>query len=132
MIRRIARARSSPHIIDMSKDVTRDDGPERPRVEPEIVGPGENFRSRRDRERIFMQFEGIDGIHRILIARPGWPAIIATILILGLLVAIIFIVLAGIVVLWIPLLIIGILAALVSGSARVYWNRIKGFLSGRR
>jgi len=116
----------------MPNDIDPNRGPERPRAEPEIIGPGEDFRSRRERSSVFVQFEGMDGIHRILIARPGWPAIIATILILGLLVAIIFIVLAGIVVLWIPLLILGILAALVSGTARSYWNRMRNFLFGPR
>ena len=112
-------------------DNTPDRGPERPRLEPEIIPPGTNYRPRRGPDDPFMQFEGRDGIHRIFIARPGWPAIIAALLIIGLFTAIVFIVLAGIVVLWIPIVIIGILAAIVPGVARLYWTRVKGFL-GRR
>jgi hypothetical protein len=111
-------------------DNTPDRGPERPRVEPEIIPPGTNYRPRREGDP-FMQFEGRDGIHRIFIARPGWPAIIAALLIVGLFTAIVFIVLAGIVVLWIPIVVIGILAAIVPGIARLYWGRVKAFL-GRR
>jgi hypothetical protein len=116
----------------MSNDVTPGHEPERPRAEPEIIGPGEAFRPQRDRDNIFMQFEGRDGVHRIFIARPGWPAIMAALLIFGLFAAIVFVVLAGIVVLWIPIVILGVLAAIVPATARMYWGRIKGFLSGGR
>jgi hypothetical protein len=116
----------------MSKDVTPGHEPERPRVEPEIIAPGEKFRPRGGRDNIFMQFGGSDGMHRIFIVRPGWPAIIAALLIFGLFAAIVFIVLAGIVVLWIPIVILGILAAIVPAAARMYWGRIRGFLSGGR
>jgi hypothetical protein len=118
----------------MSNDITPERGPERPRVEPEIIGPGETFQSqsRRDRDNVFMQFGDGAGIYRIFIARPGWPAIIAALLVIGLFTAIVFIVLAGLVVLWIPLVVLGIVAAIISGSARTYWSRIKGFLSGQR
>ncbi len=115
----------------MSKDITPGRGPEQPRVEPEIAGPGENFRPRRDRENIFT-FESPDGMHRIFIARPGWPTVIAALLIIALFVAIVFVVLAGLVVLWIPIVILGILAAIVPSAVRLYWSRIKGFLSGGR
>ena len=116
----------------MSNDVTPGREPERPRVEPEIIAPGENFRPRGGRDNIFMQFGGGDSVHRIFIARPGWPAIIAALLIFGLFAAIVFVILAGIVVLWIPIVILGILAAIVPATARMYWGRIKGFLSGGR
>ena len=43
-----------------------------------------------------------------------------------------FVVLAGLVVLWIPIVILGILAAIVPSAVRLYWSRIKGFLSGGR
>jgi hypothetical protein len=116
----------------MSNDVTPGREPERPRVEPEVIAPGENFRPRGGRDNVFMQFESLGGVHRIFIARPGWPAIIAALLIIGLFAAIVFIVLAGIVVLWIPIVVLGIFAAIVPATARIYWSRIKGFLSSRR
>ena len=111
-------------------DNTSDRGPERPRVEPEIIPPGANPRPRQDHENVFMQFEGRDGVHRIFIARPGWPAIIAALLIVGLFAAVVFVVLAGLVVLWIPIVILGILAAIVPNVARTYWRRIRTFLPG--
>ncbi len=108
---------------------------ERPRVEPEIIPPdarggqrpGGNF------ENIFIRVEeGDDGIRRFTLKRPG-PFLIAAMLIgAGLFVAIVLVLLAGLVLLWIPLAIAGVIFALFSGSARNALSRIGAWWGGRR
>lgn|GEM_PF-672461 len=110
---------------------------EQPRVEPEIIPP--NAQSRRGGgtrggfDSIFIRVEeGADGIRRVTLKRPGPFTIIALLAAAGLIVALFFVVLAGLVILWIPLAIIGILFALFSSSGRDMWQRIRGWWSGAR
>jgi hypothetical protein len=49
----------------------------------------------------------------------------------GLAVGIVFLLLAGLVLLWIPIVILGIVFALFSVSARDAWQRVRGFFGGR-
>ncbi|MGZ5897623.1 MAG: hypothetical protein ACXWJ6_15380 [Xanthobacteraceae bacterium] len=106
-------------------------GPEQPRVEPEIIPPGEDARARTDAQRVWMQFETGSGVHRVFIARPGLPSIILTVLIFGVIVAVILLVLAGIVFLWIPILIGGILLAVASGTIRYRWRQLQAWWQRR-
>lgn len=115
----------------MSRDQVPIRGPEQPRVEPEIIPPGEDARARANAERIFMQFNSGSGFHRVYIARPGLPSIILTVLILGVILAVIFLVLAGIVFLWIPILIGGILLAVASGTIRYRWRQLQAWWQRR-
>src|SRR5262245_55361225 len=69
----------------MSQDQTPGRGPEKPRYEPEIIPPGEEPRAPRDS------------------AQPGWVGTIAFFLILGLIAAFVFIVIAVAVFVLIPL-----------------------------
>jgi hypothetical protein len=106
---------------------------EHPRVEPEIIPPGAQSRqgARGGFDSIFIRVdEGADGIRRVTLKRPGPFTIIALLLGAGLVVALFFVVLAGLVILWIPLVIAGILFALFSGSARDMWQRIRGWWGG--
>ena len=108
-------------MIVMSNDRYPDRGPERPRQEPEIIPPeiippGHDGRDRPSS--IFMRFEERDGVHRIFIARPGVASIILGLLLLGLVAAIAFLVVAGLIILWVPILIGGILLALLSAAFR--------------
>lgn len=108
---------------------------ERPRVEPEIIPP--NAQSRRGTgggfDSIFIRVEeGTDGIRRVQLKKPGPFTIIALLLGAGLVVALFFIVLAGLMLLWIPLTIAGILFALFTSSGRNMWQRIRGWWGGAR
>jgi hypothetical protein len=105
-------------------------GPEQPRSEPEIIPPGQNPRGRAAADRLWMHLNSGSGFQRVYVARPGLPSIILTVLILGLILAIIFLVLAGIVFLWIPILIGGIVLAMASGALRYRWRRFQAWLRG--
>ena len=112
---------------------------EHPRVEPEIIPPGAQSRqggrygARGGFDSIFIRVdEGADGIRRVTLKRPGPFTIIALLLGAGLVVALFFVVLAGLMLLWIPLTIAGILFALFSSSGRDMWQRVRGWWSGGR
>lgn len=64
----------------------------------------------RRRDGIFVRIR----MHRVFIARPGLPSIMLALLIIALVGALVFLVLAGLVLFWIPFLIIGLLAAILS------------------
>lgn len=100
----------------MSNDRYPDRGPERPRHEPEIIPPGRDERGRLNS--IFMRLEERDGVHRVYIARPGVGSIILALLLIGLIAGIAFLVVAGLIILWVPILIGGILLALLSAAFR--------------
>jgi hypothetical protein len=106
----------------MSNDRDINRGPERPRVEPEIIPPGRERKTPRDAADYGWSFEQREGVQRIYIARPGPFSIILGLLILGFVAALVFVVLAGIVVLWVPILIGMILLALASAAIR-RWRR---------
>ena len=106
--------------------------PERPRVEPEIIPPRD--RSRRGGfDSLFIRVEeGDDGIRRVYVKRPG-PFVIALILLaIGLVAALFFALLSALVLLWIPIVIIGILFAVFSVSAHDLWRRVQGWWGGIR
>ncbi|GIK79844.1 MAG: hypothetical protein KJZ73_02805 [Pseudorhodoplanes sp.] len=106
---------------------------EQPRHEPEIIPPGEQARGRGGFESIFIHVEeGPDGIRRMSLKRPG-PFSIALILLgIGLAVALFFVVLSAVVLLWIPVLIAGILFAMFSSAGRQYWSRLQDWWRGGR
>ena len=55
----------------MATNQTPSRGPERPRVEPEIIPPGTDDGLRRGPGGLRMRFEERDGVHRVYIARPA-------------------------------------------------------------
>ncbi len=110
---------------------------ERPRAEPEILPPRGRSSERAGQnvgfDSLFVRVEeGEDGIRRIYLKRPGPLTIAAIVLGIGLVVALAFVVLSALVLLWIPVLVVGILIALFSGTAMHYWQRISGWFGGRR
>lgn len=114
---------------------------EYPRTEPEILPPrGSAGQRSREGSREGARFdslfvrieEGPDGIRRIQLKRLGPFAIIAILCGIGLAVALVFLVLSALMLLWIPVLVLGILIALFSGGTTHYWRRIRGFFSGAR
>ena len=94
------------------------------RAKPEIIPPGQEPR-RAGTESIFIRIDDRDGVHRVVLTRPGWPAIILILLVLGLAAALGFLILAGLMLIWLPLLIGGILLALVSGALRHRWQQLR-------
>lgn len=107
----------------------RDDRPEQPRTEPEIIPPGEARRAEA-LSQMRMRFDERVGVHRIVIVRPGLPWVVLGLIIVGLIAIVAALVVAGLVLLWIPLLIVVVLVALVSGRLReaarrlhVWWQR---------
>jgi hypothetical protein len=104
---------------------TPDRSPERPRSEPEIIPPD------RDRDggfsAVWMRVDERDGVRRVVIARPGLPSILLGLLIAGLIAAAILVVVAGAVLLWLPILVGGILLALLAGGVRHRWHRFKAW-----
>jgi hypothetical protein len=106
-------------------------GPELPRHEPEIIPPGRDPRGARDTAGMWTYVNTRDGAQRIYIAQPGWPTIVFILLIVGLFAAIAFLVLAGLLLFWIPIVVGGILLALVSGVARYRWRQLQAWWSGR-
>lgn len=114
----------------MSNDRDSDPRPQRPRAEPEIIPPGRD-RDPRGPEAIFVRVEERDGYRRIYLARPGLPTIILGLLILGLIAAVAFLVLAGLVLLWVPVLIGAILLALLSGTVRYRWRQFRAWWARR-
>ena len=98
--------------------------PERPRSEPEIIPP--TPRGREPDARVFIRTGNAEGFQRIYIARPGPFSIVLALLVIGLVAAVILLLLVGLVVIWVPVVIVLILAALLSGTIRHYWRRLQG------
>ncbi len=134
--RRIAPRRDAHHIAGMAtQDPRSPDAPrvERPRVEPEIIPPGGRGNSRGGFDSLFVRVEeGPDGIRRVYVKKPGSLTIVLVLLAAGLAVAILFLLLSALVLLWIPLVIAGIAFAMFSGSARNAWLRARSWLGLRR
>ena len=106
---RIAIDAAASHIVVMANDQQ----PELPRVEPEILPPERSEGPPRPAG-VFVRFDQLGGVHRVFIARPGLPSIMLALLILALVAALVLLVLAGVVLFWIPMLIIGLLAVILS------------------
>ena len=109
---------------------------EHPRVEPEIIPPGSQAGRGRGAggfDSIFISVEeGADGIRRVKLKKPGPFTIIALLLVAGVAVALFFVVLAGLMILWIPLTIAGILFAMFTNSGRQMWQRVRSLWGGVR
>lgn len=105
---------------------------EQPRYEPEIIPPGEDARRRGGFESVFIHVEeGPDGVKRVSLKRPGPFTIVLILLGVGLVVALFFVVLSALVLLWIPIVIAGILLAMFSSVGRDYWQRIQSWWRAR-
>jgi len=78
----------------MSDDHLPDRTSRRPSAEPEIILPGEQ-RHEPHAEAFFFRVGDGAGVHRIYIARPGWPSILLGLFILGAILAVVFLLLLG-------------------------------------
>jgi hypothetical protein len=97
--------------------------PERPHSEPEIIPP--SGREPAPDARITIRTENTDGFQRVYIARPGPFSIILALAVVGLVAAVALLLLVGFVVIWVPVVIVLVLAALLSGTIRHYWRRLQ-------
>jgi hypothetical protein len=105
---------------------------ERPRVAPEIIPP-RGRPNQRGFDSVFVRVEeGDDGIRRVYLKKPGPFTIVLILLAAGAIAALFFLLLAGLMLLWIPLIIIGVLFAVFSVSARDLWSRVQGWFGGPR
>jgi hypothetical protein len=118
------------HIVVMPRDdhLNPSDHPEQPRSEPEIIPPGQS--GRRSDGYVWTSIER-DGAQRIYVARPGPFSIIFALVIAGLVVAAVMLLLAGLVLFWIPVVVFVIAAFLLAGYSRYYWSRLKLWLARR-
>ncbi|MEX0753337.1 MAG: hypothetical protein WD073_10505 [Xanthobacteraceae bacterium] len=105
--------------------------PERPRQEPEIIPPGRGGGAQNDLSAVFIRVEERDGVRRVYLRRPGPFSIVLALLTLGLVAAVVFVLLAGVVLIWIPIVVGVILLALLSASLRFYWQRLRQWWAGR-
>lgn len=126
----IAAAAAPSHIARMTDN--HRPRVERPRVEPEIIPPRTGARPRGFDSMFVRVEEGDDGIRRVYVKKPGTFTIVLILLAAGAVAALFFLLLAGLMLLWIPLIVIGILFAVFSVSARDLWSRVRGFLGGMR
>jgi hypothetical protein len=115
----------------MSSNHYSSDRPRRPSFEPEIIPPAGDGDAGHAPTGVWMRIDDRDGVRRLYIARPGLPLVILVLAIAGLLAALLFAVLAGLVLLWIPFLLAVIGLAVLSGTVRYYWARLRAWAKGR-
>jgi Flp pilus assembly protein TadB len=92
--------------------------PEQSRSEPEIIPPGFDEHWRREPPGMWVRIDEHDGVRRVVIGQPGPTTIVLGLLVLCLIAGIAFLVVAGLLLLWIPVVIAGILIALATAAIR--------------
>lgn len=111
----------------------RDDGkgPQWPRSEPEIIPPGHESRREREQRQRGWVYDDRTGIHRIYVAQPGPFSLMAALLIAGLVLAAIVVLVLGLVLFWIPVVVLVVGGLLLSGYIRSYWRRLQHRMRSR-
>ncbi len=115
----------------MSSD-PHDRRPERPRSEPEIIPPAADGRASRDVSGVWMRVEGQDGVRRVYIGRPSLGAFLIGLVIVGFIGALAFLAMAGLLIVAMPILVGGLLLALLSGAIRRRWRQLQAWWAGAR
>lgn len=95
---------------------------EKPRSEPEIIPPGSGDAWQRGRSRPYIHAGA--GIHRIYVTRLGPFSMFLLVAAIGLAAALLFIVLVGAFLLWIPIIGLVLAIAIISGLLRGYFRRL--------
>jgi hypothetical protein len=72
-----------------------------------------------------VRFDGHDGGRRVVVTHPGPAATLLVLLVLCLIVGITFLVVVGLVLLWIPVVIGGILLATAAVAIRHHWRQLR-------
>jgi hypothetical protein len=105
--------------------------PDQPRNEPEIIPPG-RASGAPGVSAVWMRFEHRDGTRRVYIGRPSLPAILLGLVIIGVVAALAALAIAGLLIVWIPILIGGIALAFLSNAIRRRWYQFRVWLAGGR
>ena len=92
--------------------------PEQSRSEPEIIPPGFDEYSPRKRAGIWVRIDEHDGVRRVVITQPRPAAMVLGLLVLCLIAGIAFLVVAGLLLVWIPVVIAGVLLAFAIAAIR--------------
>lgn len=103
----------------------RDQQPEQPRFEPEIIPPGQD----RGRERVFIDQNG--DAHRIYVARPGPFTIIAVLTVLGLIGLVLLIALLSVALIWIPIVVVLVALLIARARFRIWWHQLRSWWAQR-
>jgi|SRR6266481_7219414 len=96
---------------------------EKPRAEPEIIPPGGDDRESESSAvhiRVFVDGGGIRNIH---VSRLGPLGILVLALMIGILLAIMLVLVLGAFLIWIPLVVLVVAAAIISGLLRAYFRQ---------
>jgi hypothetical protein len=94
---------------------------ERPRSEPEIIPPGAGDRWPRGRSRPYIHTG--EGVHRIYVTRLGPFSTFLLVAAIGIAAALLFIILLGAFLVWIPIIGLVLAIAIISGLLRGYFRR---------
>jgi hypothetical protein len=98
--------------------------PEQPRHEPEIIPPG--YRGPSPDGGVFVYVDEHGNTRRATFKAPGPFFIIVVLLTVGLIAAIAMVALLGLVLIWIPVVVVMIAALVLSGTIRSWWRRLRG------
>ena len=106
--------------------------PEQSRSEPEIIPPGFDEHWRRETPGMWVRIDEHDGVLRVVIRQPGPMTIVLGLLVLCLIAGIAFLVVAGLLLLWIPVVIAGILVAFATAAFRHHSRLLRARWSSKR
>ncbi|MDQ8732432.1 hypothetical protein [Bradyrhizobium sp. LHD-71] len=106
----------------------RDQEPDRPHLEPEIIPPG---RQERDSGHVFISIDENGDARRVYIARPGPLTIIVALAVLVLIGLLLLIVLLSVALIWIPVAIALLAAVVAVATFRHWWHRLQNWWARR-
>lgn len=95
--------------------------PERPRSEPEIILPGERFRSPRQRAYVYVDRGG----ERFTLRMPGPFAIVSGLVVAALLAGLVFALVLGVMLFALPIAFGAVAALLLAAYFRSAWGRLR-------
>ena len=113
-----------PAMSDPSQRAGAEPTPELPRNEPEIIPPG--YRGQPPGGGVFIYVDEDGNTRRATFKAPGPLVIITVLLVVGLIAAIVLVALLGLVLIWIPVVVVMIAALVLSGTIRAWWRRLRG------
>ena len=113
----------------MSNDRPKDQQPEYPRSEPEIIPAGCDPQPPHGPVGVWMHVDD-EHVHHIVFTPPGPGAIVFGLLLLSLLAAVAFLALAGFFLFWLPIVLAGIVLAFAVAEVRHGWRRVRAWWAG--
>jgi hypothetical protein len=113
-----------PAMSDQRQRPDPEPAPELPRNEPEIIPPG--YRGQSFGDSLFIYVDEHGNTRRATFKAPGPFVIILALLVVGLIAAIVLVALLGLVLIWIPVVVVMIAALVLSGTIRAWWRRLRG------